>query len=750
MKFFTLLTLLSFFLTQQLKVEASQTQLNLIPYPEKVKIVNGSFSLTSETVIICKDDFIKNYFIEKVKEFCGIQILSSKSKSRSSSKSKIIFEVDKSFNIKNKEAYQLIIKPNQIKLTAGSTVGLFRGVQTIFQLIPPEIKINKNSSAINLQCCIIEDKPRFTWRGLNLDCSRHFMTKDFIKRYIDILAYYKFNTLHWHITDDQGWRIEIKKYPKLTEIGAWRKEADGSIYGGYYTQEDIKEIVEYAKSRFINIVPEIEMPGHCLASLASYPENSCTGGPFEVTNLWGVMKDVYCAGRDSTFYFLQDILDEVIDLFPSKYIHIGGDEVLKDRWKACPRCQERIRKEGLKDEHELQSYFVQRIVNYLESKNKKAIGWDEILEGGLAKGAIVQSWQGYKGAIEAAKQNHYTICSPTFYTYLNYDPDNLDLQTAYSFEPIPDELTDKEKKYILGGEANLWTEYAPQETVDSKLFPRILALSEVFWSSKQNKNYENFYQRLQAVYSDLTALGIQYGRESKIISYNINFDEVNNKFILTITPNQKNLQIRYTFDSSLPDTNSLIYKEPIVIDKSTRVTIGGFLGNHFINKKIEFSFALHKALKGNVNYLNEYDSRYRANGNQTLIDGIRGTNDFHDGLWQGFEGKDFEVIIDLRDEKEINRVIPRFFLNVNSWIFLPNKVEISLSKDGINFNNKKVILNDIPQKTSEILTKDFIAEFNKEKARYIKVFAENIKKCPDWHPGAGDKTWLFIDEIIVE
>lgn len=720
-------------------------QLPLIPYPERIILKEGLFKLSNSTAVICKDEFIKNYFTEKMMEFTGIQLTNSKK-----GKNKIILTVDNSSLKNNKESYKITIEKDAITVVGKTKEGLFRGIQTIFQLIPPEIKIKHDGSTFNFITCIIEDSPRFTWRGLNLDCSRHFMSKDFIKRYIDILAYYKFNTLHWHLTDDQGWRIEIKKYPKLTEIGAWRKEADGSIYGGYYTQEDIKEIVEYAKSRFINVVPEIEMPGHCLASLASYPENSCTGGPFEVTNLWGVMKDVYCAGRDSTFYFLEDILDEVIQLFPGEYIHIGGDEVLKDRWKACPRCQERIKKVGLKDEHELQSYFVQRIVNYLESKNKKAIGWDEILEGGLAKGAIVQSWQGYKGAIEAAKQNHYTICSPTAYTYLNYDPDNLDLQTAYSFEPIPEELNNEQKKFILGGEANLWTEYAPQETVDSKLFPRILALAEVFWTPFQNKNYDNFYKRLQATYSDLNALGIQYGRESKIITYSINYDETNNKFVLTITPNQKNLQIRYTLNGTSLDTNSYLYEKPIIINKTTKVTVGGFLGNHFINKKLEFSFAIHKALKGNVNYINDYDARYRANGNQTLIDGIRGTNDFHDGLWQGFEGKDFEVIIDLTKEKEISRVIPRFFLNVNSWVFLPSKLEISLSNDGINFYDKKIIVNDIPQKTSEITTQDFTAEFNNAKARYIKVFAENIKRCPDWHPGAGDKTWLFIDEIVVE
>lgn len=724
---------------------ASQKNINIIPKPQILEIKNGTFTLSNNTEIISKSVTIKKYFIDRLKELTGITL-----SKKNATKNKILLEIDNSFKKENREAYKIDINENVIKIISSTDEGLFRGIQTILQMISPKLKLKRDGRSIHLPCCLIIDEPRFQWRGLTLDCSRHFMTKDFIKRYIDILAYYKFNTLHWHLTDDQGWRIEIKKYPKLTQIGAWRKEPNDSIYGGYYTQDDIKEIVEYAKSRFINIVPEIEMPGHCLAALASYPENSCTGGPFEVTNLWGVMKDVYCAGRDSTFYFLQDILDEVISLFPGEYIHIGGDEVLKDRWKACPKCQARIKQEGLKDEHELQSYFIQRIVNYLESKNKKAIGWDEILEGGLAQGAIVQSWRGYEGAIQAARQKHFTICSPTFYTYLNYEPDNVDLKTAYSFEPIPDELNEEEKKFILGGEANLWTEYAPQETVDSKLFPRLLALSEVFWTYPQNKNYDEFYKRVQNSYLDLNSLGIKYGRESKIITYNIDYDENNNQFILTLTAHQNNLVIRYTKNGNKLDSTSLIYEKPILINQSSKIIVGGFLNNNFINKKIEFSFAFHKALKGKVTYINNYDARYRANGEQTLIDGIRGTNDFHDGLWQGIEGKDFDVIIDLGSEKEISKVSPRFFLNVNSWVFLPNKVEISLSKDNINFENKKIIINDISQKTSEILTKDFTAYFNKEKARYIRVFAENIKQCPEWHPAAGDKTWLFIDEIIVE
>lgn len=727
-----------------------KAQIELIPKPQDSKILDGNFIVSDDLMFISNnvENNLSEYLQDYLEELYDMKFKKNREEARS-----IILQVEKDFLIDKPEAYSLKITPENIKIISSSEKGLFYGIQTLFQLLPKNIS---KTETIKIPLYEITDYPAFQWRGLNLDCSRHFMTKNFIKRYIDILAYYKFNIFHWHLTEDQGWRIEIKKYPRLTDVGAWRKEADGSIYGGYYTQDDIKEIVAYAQSRFITVVPEIEMPGHSLASLASYPENSCTGGPFEVTNMWGVMKDVYCAGRDSTFYFLQDILDEVVELFPGEYIHIGGDEVPKDRWKECSKCQARIKAEGLKDEHELQSYFIKRISKYLGEKGKKIIGWDEILEGGLAPGAIVQSWQSFQGAIDAAKLGHYVICSPASHTYLNSDPENLDLRIAYSFEPIPDELSEDERQYIIGSEVNLWTEHAPQETVDSKLFPRILALAEVFWNNPK-KDYDEFYSRVQFAYNDLTAMGIQYGRESKVITPLTTYNKDKKEFTVNIIQGQKDIEIRYTEDGKEPDPstgvhfeNSLLYTEPIKINKSVELNIAAFRNNHFIGKKLTLAFNFHKALSSEITLLNKYDERYRGNGKNGLIDGIRGTNDFHDGLWQGFEGVDFEAVIDLGEEMEISKVVPRFLLNSNSWVFLPNKVEISLSNDIDSFFNYKIILNDIPQKNSEIILKDFPADFNQKSARYIKVKAESIKRCPEWHPGAGGKAWLFIDEIVVE
>jgi hexosaminidase len=345
------------------------------------------------------------------------------------------------------------------------------------------------------------------------------MSKEFIKRYIDLLAYHKMNVFHWHLTEDQGWRIEIKKYPKLTQIGAWRGP-DDERYGGLYTQDDVREIVAYARSHYVTIVPEIELPGHCTAALAAYPELSCTGGPFEVSRRWGIHKEIYCAGNDETFAFLEGVLSEVIELFPSEYVHIGGDEVPKDRWKGCPKCQARIKAEGLAGEDELQSYFIRRIEKYLNSRGRRLIGWDEILEGGLAPHATVQSWRGMDGAIAAARAGHDVIVSPTSHCYLNFpqEPDPsapewmglIALEQIYSFEPTPPELTAEQARHVLGGEGNVWTEYAPQERVDYQAFPRLCALAEVLWSPKGQRDWDDFQERMTVHYRRLDALGVQY------------------------------------------------------------------------------------------------------------------------------------------------------------------------------------------------------------------------------------------------
>jgi hexosaminidase len=422
------------------------------------------------------------------------------------------------------EGYQLDIAPGRIVLRASERRGLLMGVQTIRQLLPPPGTAPADMP-IALPALSIRDTPRFAWRGMHLDVCRHFMPLEFVKQYIDLLALYKFNTFHWHLTEDQGWRLHVPAYPRLTEVGAWRYGAGGR-HGGYYTEAEAREVVAYAHARGIVVVPEIEMPGHSLAALAAYPQYSCTGGPFEVATTWGVFDDVYCAGKDETFEFLQGVLDHVLAVFPSEYIHIGGDECPKTRWKECADCQARIAAEGLADEHELQSYFIRRIETYLNARGRRLIGWDEILEGGLAPNATVMSWRSNKGGIEAARHGHDAVMTPLTHLYFDYrqstEPGELgatytrrtiDLERVYSFEPIPEELTPAEARHILGAQANVWTEQLKTPAdVEYMVLPRMLALAEVVWSPADTRDWTAFRRRVRAHYPLFDALGHNYRR----------------------------------------------------------------------------------------------------------------------------------------------------------------------------------------------------------------------------------------------
>jgi hexosaminidase len=453
----------------------------------------------------------------------------------------INFVIASDLNDLSDEGYQLKVTNDRIVITAAAEAGIFYGIQTVRQLLPEQIFSQKTVSGIpcKIPCVEIVDRPRFKWRGMHLDVGRHYMPMDFIKKYIDVIAMHKMNVFHWHLTEDQGWRIEIKKYPKLTQIAAWRDETlvghvkdakngkakyDGKKHGGFYTQDDIREIVEYAKQRYVTVVPEIEMPGHCQAALAAYPELSCSGGPFEVRKKWGVSREVYCAGNEKTFEFLQDVLLEVLDLFPSGYIHVGGDECPKHRWQACEKCQGRIQSESLKDEHELQSYFIKRIETFLMAHGRNLIGWDEILEGGLAPNAAVMSWRGEKGGIAAAKAGHRVVMAPNTYTYLNfYQADRntepiaqgkfLPLEKVYNYDPVPVVLTEQEARYILGAQGQLWTEYIPSpKHAEYMLFPRMSALAEVVWTQKEKKDYKRFYNNLEVHLKRLDSYETNYRR----------------------------------------------------------------------------------------------------------------------------------------------------------------------------------------------------------------------------------------------
>ncbi len=511
---------------------AQQASVKIIPEPVSVVQHSGSVTLTGDVALVARTDDQQNIAMLLQDFLKSKNIKSHITKTTPARGSRIAFSFVKNESFEG-DGYQLTTNEEGVAIDAHNATGLFYGMQSLFQLF-------SSNGKTDLPLVTIIDQPRFNWRGLHLDVGRHFFPVTFIKKYIDAMSHYKLNTFHWHLTEDQGWRIEIKKYPKLQEIAAFRKETvvgksntrtrnephqyDGIRHGGYYTQDEVKEVVAYAAQRYVTVVPEIEMPGHALAALAAYPYLGCTGGPYEVATTWGIFDDVYCAGKETTFQFLQDVLDEVIPLFPGKYIHVGGDECPKTKWEKCPYCNERMKNEKLRDTHALQSYFIQRMEQYINGKGKQIVGWDEILEGGLAPNATVMSWRGEEGGIAAAQQDHDVIMTPSKWLYLDYYQDTsrmeplaiggfVPVSKIYSYEPVSSQLAPDQQKYILGTQANVWTEYIPNEKhVEYMVYPRAIALSEIAWSPKEKRNYEKFIERLKSNRWLLDFWGINYAK----------------------------------------------------------------------------------------------------------------------------------------------------------------------------------------------------------------------------------------------
>lgn len=512
-------------------------EIALIPKPVKLMRLPGRFRLETATRIRASRDVIAmgKYLQEFLRPATGYSLALDEITGDNPQPNAILLTTTGNGEILGDEGYHLQVTPEGIVVRAAGPAGVFYALQTLRQLLPAAIERSQEvrGHAWTIPAVLIEDKPRFQWRGMMLDTARHMYPVEFIKRFIDILALHKLNVFHWHLTDDQGWRIEIKKYPKLTEVGSHREasplpaepeKSDGKPYGGFYSQEHIKDVVSYAASRFVTVVPEIDMPGHSLAALAGYPELGCLGGPYTVSTRWGVKKDVYCAGNEGVYAFMEDVLAEVLDLFPSQVIHIGGDEVPKDRWRHCAKCQELIKKQGLKDEDELQSYFVQRIGRFLKGRGRQLIGWDEILEGGLPPEAMVMSWRGIEGGVKAASAGHKVVMCPVSHCYFDYrqswkkedEPpaigqEALLLEEVYAFNPLPEALSPQAAEYVLGAQGNVWTEYIPtSRQVEYMAYPRGTALAEVMWSPSNSLDFQNFRQRLKIFLGRLRELGVKY------------------------------------------------------------------------------------------------------------------------------------------------------------------------------------------------------------------------------------------------
>lgn len=670
----------------------------------------------------------------------------------------------------NPEAYQLKVDASQVVISSPSEAGVFYGIQTLRKAVDVA-----EGSNVELPAVEINDQPRFGYRGMMLDVGRHFFSMDEIKTYIDMMALHNINRFHWHLSEDQGWRIEIKKYPKLTEIGSMRKETvighnsgkyDGKPYGGFYTQEQAKEIVAYAAERYITVIPEIDLPGHMQAALAAYPELGCTGGPYEVWTQWGVSDNVLCAGNDQTIQFIKDVLAEIVEIFPSEYIHVGGDECPKVKWSTCPKCQARIKALGLKSdnkhtkEERLQSYVIHEAEEFLNSKGRKMIGWDETLEGGLAPNATVMSWRGEAGGIEAAKQHHDVVMTPNTYLYFDYyqskDTETepmaiggyLPIERVYSYEPMPKSLSPEEQKYIVGVQANLWTEYIPDfKQVQYMVLPRMAALSESQWCAPEKKNYEAFLQRVSRLVNIYAKNGWNYATHIFDVMLDLK-PNTETGTLDAVARTIDNAPIYYTLDGSEPTTASEKYTDVIKIDKpcTLRTVAIRPSGSSKITKdEISFSRSSMKP----ITMLQPINKQYEFSGATVLVDGMTGNMNYKTGRWIAFYTNDLEAVIDLKEATEISSMTLHTCVEKGDWIFDTRGITVSVSDDNQTF--KEVASEAYPamkeSDPNQIYTHEL--KFDPVKTRYVKVKALSEQKIPSWHGGKGNPGFLFVDEIIL-
>lgn len=750
----------------------AEADYNVIPLPKQITAGEGdAFVLNHSTVIACADTSLKRD-AELLAEYIGkLSGHTPEIVSEAPQSNVILLQLGDEND--NPEAYTLTVDKDRIIIGANTSAGVFYGIQTLRKSIPGMVD-GKN---VRFAPVTISDWPRFAYRGAHLDVSRHIFPVDSIKTFIDMLALHNINRFHWHITDDQGWRIEIKSRPLLTELGSKRagtcighdmNTSDSIPYGGFFTQEEARDIVRYAADRHITVIPEIDLPGHMLGALKAYPELGCTGGPYEVWQRWGVSEDVLCAGNDDVLEFIDDVLAEIIDIFPSEYIHIGGDECPKLRWKECPKCQAKARELGLKDgpkgtvEQQLQSYIIHHASDWLTSHGRKMIGWDETLEGGLAPGAVVMSWQTEQGAVEAARQGHDAIMTPTGYCYFDYyqtldrdegEPDAaggyIPVEKVYSFNPLPNVLTDEEKSHILGVQANIWTEYIPTFSgVQYASLPRMAALSEVQWCDPEQRDFQSFAKRLAQLIAHYDVNGYRYATHL----YNISGKMVpvpEKKAVELSLFTIDDAPIYYTTDGSVPDEKSTPYTAPLMLDSTCTVrAIAVRPGGN--SKVFADSVTFNKATFGKITLAEQPHPKYAGNGALTLVDGKFGTDIFADGNWLGFQASDLDAVIDLGDSRTVSSVAVRDYVEPGAWIYDTPRIIVEGSDDGKIFRPLASREFPVDQHHTRELRRHKV-EFAPQDVRYIRIKVESLRQIPQWHTlAAGNPAFIFVDEIIVD
>ena len=720
----------------------------IIPAPLHVEEKPGFFLLTPTTKIVAAPPFGDPAAL--LASQLGLFVQGSTLKPAGKITSRINFVQAKTADTLGREGYSLSIIPTAVTITAATAAGAVKGMFTLLQLQQLQNDMQK------IPCASITDRPRFGYRGLHLDVSRNFYPVSFIKKYIDLMALYKYNAFHWHLTDGAGWRLQIKKYPLLTNVAAFRdyndwktwwqnskhyaKEGEAGAYGGYYTQEEAKEVVSYAAKRGITVIPEIEMPGHSEEVLAVYPQLSCSGIAYKNSE--------FCIGNDETFTFIQDVLTEVMNIFPSMYIHVGGDEASTAAWKTCPKCQQRKKELGVSTEHELQSYLIKRIETFLIAHKRKLLGWDEILEGGLAPGATVMNWRSEKNGIEAAEQNHDVIMTPNAYYLDAYqsDPNTqpeaiggyLPIQRIYNYEPVPDAVSPAKTGYYMGTEACVWTEYMPTSNqVEYMVYPRAIALAETGWSAKEKKNFEDFQKRLQYHYLLLQRKAVNYYRPSSLITVNAIPDAEKKQDLVTLISEQYKPEIHYTTDNSIPLASSPLYEKPFFTSGKTIIIAAIFKNGVISGEPTTYTTNYHKAIGKKVKFNTLWSDAYPAQKEATLTNGIEGSLTYGDKQWLGYL-KDVDVTIDMETVQPLNSLSIRFMQQPGPGVFLPASVEILFSNDGIKFTSFEKQVNTLLPTLPETIFKSFSFDLKNKPARYIRVIAPNIRNG-----------FMFTDEVIV-